>query len=174
MKKTGYIFLAVFLSVIEFYPAQPLSAAEMHMEMHNSTTVDSLAPAVHPRYPVGTAIIVKADHMSGMKNAKGTVSGVFDTPLYAVDYVNSHGEAVSNHKWVIQQEIQDSGSRSYQLGDQVTLLPGHMSGLGGSGVHARLVQTVKGPAYMIDYQPTDGTSPVIHHQWVTQNELQPR
>ena len=51
------------------------------------------------------------------------------------------------------------------MGDTVTLAAkGHMEGMGGAGVQAVIAQVVAGPAYMVDYDPTDGSARVINHQ----------
>jgi len=53
----------------------------------------------------------------------------------------------------------------------VTLGQGHMESLGGAGLSAVIRQVAQGPAYMVDYDPTDGGARVVNHQWVAEFEL---
>ena len=57
--------------------------------------------------------------------------------------------------------------------DQVILLPGHISGMGGEGARAEIVEVMAGVAYMVDFTPTDGSEPIFNHQWVSEEELLP-
>ncbi len=141
---------------------------------HGSTTdTDKLKAATTATYPVGTKVILKTDHMDGMSDAKGTVSGVYDTTVYAVDYTDADtGKEVKNHKWVIQEELKDSEGKTYNVGDEVSLNTGHMSGMGGEGQKATITEVVNGPVYMVDYTPTTGGSLVKNHQWVIESELE--
>ncbi len=140
---------------------------------HESTTeVKNLKVYDSPLYPVGSKIILNTDHMEGMMEAKGTVSGAYDTTLYAVDYTSGEtGEEVKDHKWIIREEIKDSQDKNYSIGDKVTLMTGHMSSMGGEGVTATITQVVQGPAYMVNYTPTNGEKEVKDHQWVSESEL---
>lgn len=139
---------------------------------HESTTsTNKLTKAENPKYEVGTKVIIDTDHMEGMNGAEGSVSGVYDTTIYAVNYKSSDGEEVKNHKWVIKEELEDSEGKSYAVGDEVTLKNGHMSGMGGEGMKAEIVEVVQGPVYMVDYKPTNGEKEVKNHQWVVESEL---
>ncbi len=143
----------------------------MDMQSMPMTPVDDLTPSVGPAYPVGTEIVLGTDHMTGMQGAKGVVSGAYDTTLYAVDYTASDGMAVKNHRWVIAEEIENGAVKTFAVGDTVTLGQGHMGSMGGAGQSAVIVQVVEGPAYMVDYDPTDGSARVTNHQWVAEFEL---
>jgi hypothetical protein len=140
---------------------------------HESMTeVKNLKVYDSPLYPVGTDIILNTDHMEGMMDAKGSVSGAYNTTLYAVDYTSEEtGEEVKDHKWIIKEEIKDSKDKDYSVGDSVTLMTGHMSSMGGEGVTATITQIVLGPAYMVDYTPTNGDKEVKDHQWVSESEI---
>lgn len=140
--------------------------------VHESTTsTDKLTKAESPKYEVGTKVIINTDHMEGMDGAEGTVSGVYDTTIYSVNYKSSDGEEVKNHKWVIKEELEDSKRKDYVVGDEVILKNGHMSGMGGEGMKAQIVEVVQGPVYMVDYKPTNGEKEVKNHQWVVESEL---
>ncbi len=151
--------------------ANPTPQPTMDMSAMPMTPVDNLTQAENPMYPVGAAVVINTDHMPGMMDAKGTISGAFDTTLYAVDYTDMHGMDVSNHRWVISEEIEGSADKTFQVGDTVTLGRGHMESMGGDGQSAVIVQVVQGPAYMVDYDPTDGSARVVNHQWVAEFEL---
>lgn len=49
--------------------------------------------AEDPTYPVGTEVILTADHMPGMDGATATISGAFDTTTYSVSYTPAEGGA---------------------------------------------------------------------------------
>lgn len=172
MKKRAALLIAfvMALSLTCVPGAQTAIALMMSGEM---TPVTMLTPAASPLYPAGTKIIIKTDHMDGMQGAVGVVSGAYDTLLYAVDYVSETGEWVVNHRWVIAEEIMNMTGRALAIGDVVTLGAGHMGGHGGTGKSATIVQISRGPAYMIDYDPTDGGERVINHQWVSEFEIEP-
>ncbi|WP_409291674.1 YdhK family protein [Peribacillus sp. SCS-37] len=54
----------------------------------------------------GQEVTILADHMPGMKGAKGKVDTAEKTTVYMVDYTPvSGGERVMNHKWVTQDEL---------------------------------------------------------------------
>lgn len=169
MKKLTSMLLAAVM-LISVFPA----LAHEGMDHHAVTPTDTFTPAEDPAYPVGTEVIMIADHMPGMAGAAARVSGAFDTVLYAINYTNADtGEEVLWHRWVIHEEIQGSGDEPWKVGDQVILLPGHISGMGGEGARAEIVEVVAGVAYMVDFTPTDGGEPIINHQWVSQEELLP-
>ncbi len=139
---------------------------------HAMTAVEDFTAATKALYPVGTEVVIDTDHMPGMQGAKGVVSGAFDTTLYAVDYTDADGAAIKDHRWVVSEEIEGGVDRGFAAGDSVTLKSaGHMESLGGAGLAAVVVRVVDGPAYMVDYDPTDGTARVENHQWVAEFEL---
>lgn len=148
------------------------NGAHGSMEMGLMTPVDHLNPAKNPKYPVSAEVVIDTDHMPGMQGARGVVSGAFDTTIYAVDYTAADGTPAVNHRWVIAEEIENSAGKTFAVGDTVTLGHGHMESMGGAGLLAVIVQVVEGPVYMVDYDPTDGGLRVIHHQWVSESELE--
>ncbi|GAA1376228.1 YdhK family protein [Peribacillus frigoritolerans] len=57
-------------------------------------------------YKPGDEVIVEADHMRGMKDAKAVIDSVQQTTVYMVDYTSTTGgEQVKNHKWVTESEL---------------------------------------------------------------------
>jgi hypothetical protein len=144
-----------------------------HEAGHGVTSpTDNLQEAMEPQFPVWSYAVLLADHMPGMKGAAARVSGAYDTTLYAVSYTRTDtGERTENHKWVIHEEIEGHGDMPYAVGDNVMLMAGHISGIGGEGAEAEITQVLPGVAYMVDYLPTDGSEPVVYHQWVSGEEL---
>ncbi|GAA1350092.1 YdhK family protein [Falsarthrobacter nasiphocae] len=52
----------------------------------------------------GSAITILADHMPGMKGAKGNVASSTSQTVYMVNY-EAGGMTMKNHKWVVEDEI---------------------------------------------------------------------
>lgn len=144
-----------------------------HSGMNHSGTGEvpaGLKEAEHPTYKVGSEVILQTDHMPGMQGATATIVGAYDTTAYVVSYTpTTGGERVTDHKWVIQQEIQGSGDTILQPGAQVTLDADHMTGM--KGATAEIVSAEQMTVYMVDYTPTTGGEKVTNHQWVTESEL---
>lgn len=147
------------------------SVTKEHMEHSGSGEVpDGLKVAEHPTYKVGDQVILKTDHMKGMKDAEATISGAFDTTAYVVTYTpTTGGPKVENHKWVIQEEIKDAGKKTLKPGTEVTLEADHMKGM--KGASAEIVSSEKTTVYMVDYTPTTGGPVVKNHKWVTEDEV---
>ncbi|ANS76792.1 hypothetical protein AWM70_21220 [Paenibacillus yonginensis] len=54
----------------------------------------------------GTQVTIEADHMKGMKGAKGVIESAEPTTVYMVDYKpTTGGPEVKNHKWVVESEL---------------------------------------------------------------------
>ncbi|RFU67497.1 DUF1541 domain-containing protein [Peribacillus saganii] len=133
---------------------------------------EGLKEAANPTYKVGSKAILTTDHMEGMKGAETTIVGAFDTTVYAVSYTpTTGGEKVTNHKWVIQEDLKDAGDTPFKAGDEVTLNVEHMEGM--KGAKATIDTAEQTTIYMVDYTPTTGGERVKNHQWVTADGLQP-
>jgi hypothetical protein len=129
-----------------------------------------LREAKNPTFKVGSQAFIKADHMPGMKGAKATIVGAYDTTAYAVSYTpTTGGPKVTNHKWVIHEEIKDASNKPYQPGAEVMLEADHMPGM--KGAMATIDSAEHTTVYMVDYTPTTGGQPVKNHKWVTESEL---
>ncbi|MEK4029557.1 YdhK family protein [Pseudobacillus sp. FSL P4-0506] len=146
-----------------------------HGEMSHSSsgeTPKGLKTADHPTYKVGSEAILETDHMEGMKGAKATIAGAYETTAYVVSYTpNTGGKRVENHKWVIQEEMKDAGSKTLTPGTEVTLVADHMKGM--KGASAEIESAEKTTVYMVDYTSTTNGEEVKNHKWVTENELSP-
>lgn len=60
---------------------------------------EGITEAVAPTYPVGTTVVLAADHMPGMNGATATISGAFNTITYSVSYTPADSEdLVTDHK----------------------------------------------------------------------------
>ncbi|MHA2789437.1 YdhK family protein [Corynebacterium sp. S7] len=129
-----------------------------------------MVAAANPAYPVGTKVTLHADHMAGMDGAPATVVGVFDTTTYSVSYTPTDGGApVTDHKWVVQEELVDPGQAPLANGTEVVLNADHMSGM--KGATATIDSSTQEPVYMVDYT-ADGMT-MKNHKWVTESELSP-
>lgn len=105
----------------------------MEHPMDGGPAPEGIAEASEPTYPVGTEVQLTADHMEGMDGATATISGAFDTYTYSVNYTNAGGgDPVTDHKWVVQEEIEDAGDERLTDGTAVTLLAKHMEGMEGA------------------------------------------
>ena len=130
-----------------------------------------IADATDPTYPVGTEVTVLADHMEGMKGATGTVTGAYSTTAYAVSYTPTDGgEPVSDHRWVVQEELEDPGDAPLADGTEVTLNADHMAGM--EGATATIDSSTQETVYMVDITTADGMT-MTNHKWVTESELAP-
>lgn len=142
-------------------------------EMHHSGSGEvpaGLKEATNPAFKIGSQAIIEAGHMKGMKGAKATIVGAYDTTAYAVSYTpTTGGPKVTNHKWVIHEEIQNVGAEPFKPGDEVVLEADHMPGM--KGAKATIDSAEKTTVYMVDYKPTTGGNPVKNHMWVTGSEL---
>ncbi|MFV0461456.1 MAG: YdhK family protein [Actinomycetales bacterium] len=131
---------------------------------------EGMTPATNPTYPIGTTVTVNADHSDGMMGSTATVVGAYDTYTYAVDYTpTTGGDPVTDHRWVVQQEILDAGDERLADGTQVTLAADHMDGM--DGATATIVSSTDETVYVIDYE-ADGMM-MTNHKWVVESELQP-
>ncbi|MEJ8304570.1 YdhK family protein [Saccharibacillus sacchari] len=153
-------------------PAAQSGDTDMHGMDHGSSGAmpEGLKEAADPVYPVGSKVVIRSDHMAGMDGAEGTVTGAYDTTIYSVSYTPTDGgEPVSDHEWVIEEELRSQTESVPDAGDTVTIEAGHMPGM--KGAEATVDTAEKGVIYMVDYTPTDGGQPVTNHMWVTESEL---
>ncbi|MDY0407174.1 YdhK family protein [Virgibacillus sp. 179-BFC.A HS] len=147
---------------------------EMDMDHSGSGEVpEGLEEAKNPKYEVGSKAIIESNHMKGMKGAEATIVGAFDTIAYTISYTpTTGGEKVTNHKWVIQEEIKEAkDDKPLEPGTEVTVEASHMKGM--EGATAKIDSAEKTTVYMVDYMPTTGGEKVTNHKWVTEDELSP-
>ncbi|SEP15609.1 YdhK family protein [Paenibacillus sp. OV219] len=141
--------------------------------MHHTSSGElpaGLKEAKDPTFKVGSEAIIKSDHMNGMNGAKATIVGAYSTTVYAVSYTPTNGgPKVTNHKWVIHEEIKDAGEKPFTTGDEVVLQADHMEGM--NGAKATIDSAEQTTVYMVDFMPTNGGEMVKNHEWVTESEL---
>lgn len=145
---------------------------EMEHNRHEEEPED-MQEAQDPKYPVGEDATVTDAHMEMMDGVTATISGAYDTTLYQVTFTPENSdEAIEDHKWVVKEEISsDDDSNDYEKGDEVTLTADHMEGM--QGQNAEITGIHEGPAYMINFEPNDGSKEFVNHKWVTEDELSP-
>lgn len=113
---------------------------------------------------------MNTDHMEGMKGAEATIVGAFDTTVYTISYTpTTGGEKVTNHKWIIHEEIKNASDKPYRPGDEVIVEADHMDGM--EGAKAVIDSAQQTTVYMVDYTSTTGEEQVKNHKWVTESEL---
>ncbi|USS91860.1 YdhK family protein [Fructobacillus americanaquae] len=150
--------------------AMAMSSSMSGMDMDESLPTD-LPNANQPKYSVGSKITLEADHMTGMKGAKGTVVAAYAVKLYEVDYQPTNGDKkVSGHKWLTKEDFSDM--MDHQVGDMVTLTSTHMAEM--KGAKATITKVVNGPAYVVSYQPTNGGKMVMNHKYLVESEIKSR
>ncbi|AJY76825.1 YdhK family protein [Paenibacillus beijingensis] len=149
-----------------------MSNSDMSGMNHSSSgeVPSGLKEAENPTFKVGSQATIKADHMEGMKGAKATIVRAYITTVYAVSYTpTTGGKKVTNHKWVIHEEMKNAGEKPFKPGDKVVLQADHMKGM--NGATASIDSAEQTTVYMVDYMPTTGGEMVKNHQWVTESEL---
>ncbi len=126
--------------------------------------------ATNPTYAMGTEVTLTADHMTGMKGTKATIVGAFDTYTYSVSYTPTTGGArVTDHRWVVQEELKDAGDKRLADGTEVTLLADHMTGM--KGAKATIDHSTDETVYMVDFEA--GAMTMTNHKWVVDSEIRP-
>jgi len=156
--------------------ASTSTAAEHSEEMSHNHAMDGGAPpagiqeAADPTYPVGTEVTLTADHMPGMNGATATISGAFDTTAYSVSYTPTNGdEPVTNHRWVVHEELVDPGEAPLADGTEVTMTAEHMPGM--KDAQATIDYSTQETVYMVDIDNEEMT--MKNHKWVTESEVEP-
>lgn len=57
-------------------------------------------------YKAGEEVVLNADHMKGMKEARATIDSAEKMTVYMIDYTpTTGGSVVKNHKWVTESEL---------------------------------------------------------------------
>lgn len=130
-----------------------------------------IVEAADPTYPVGTEVTLTADHMPGMDGATATISGAYDTTAYAVSYTPTDGgDPVTNHKWVVQEELEGTNGKTLGAGDTAVMTADHMAGM--QGAEATIDSSTDETVYMVDIDSPEMT--MKRHKWVVESEIQPK
>ena len=141
----------------------------MDHPMDGGAVPEGMVKAADPKYPVGSEVTLTAGHMHGMKGAKATIVGAYKTYTYAVNYTPAGGEPVRDHKWVVQEEIENAGSKRLADGTEVVLLADHMEGM--KGAKATIASSTDETVYVVNYT-ADGMT-MTNHKWVVESEIKP-
>ena len=133
---------------------------------------EGLQEADDPDFPLGSKVIIQADHMEGMKGAEATIIGAYDTYAYEVTYTPTNGgKHVDHHRWVIQEELKEADDQPLEPGIEATLEAKHMEGMKGATAIVEKVEDTT--VYMVDYQSTTTREEIKNHKWLTEEELVP-
>ncbi|ANK38490.1 MULTISPECIES: DUF1541 domain-containing protein [Staphylococcus] len=147
---------------------------EEHMEHKSENKVpEDMESTEESKFKKDDEVTITAGHMPGMKNAEATVKGAYETYAYVVSYTPTNGdEKVSNHKWVVNEEVADAPENGFKKGDTVKLEADHMPGM--KGAEAKIDDVNKTTVYVVDYRSTENDKMVKNHKWMTSNELKSR
>ena len=74
-----------------------------------------------------------------------------------------------DHRWVVQEELENVGDERLADGTEVILLADHMSGM--AGAQATIAYSADETVYMVDYE-ADGMK-MTNHKWVVESEIRP-
>lgn len=131
---------------------------------------EDMAESTDPEHTVGEEVTLTADHMPGMDGATATIVGAYDTFTYSADYTRTTGgEPVTDHKWVVHEEIEDAGDQWLEDGTEVTLAADHMEGM--DGATATVFSSTEETVYVVDVDTEDMT--MTNHKWVMESEFEP-
>lgn len=131
---------------------------------------EGMTPSAAPAHPVGSEVVLRADHMPGMEGAAATIVGAYDTWTYAVDLrPTTGGEEIRDHRWVVQEELEGVGEDRLPDGTEVTLLADHMPGM--QGASATIASSTDETVYVVDLV-IDGME-MTNHKWVVDSEIEP-
>lgn len=73
---------------------------------HRWVVQQEIRDAGSQRLADGTRVTLDPDHMEGMDGAQATIVSSTDEPVYIVDYTTPDGQTVTNHRWVVQSEME--------------------------------------------------------------------
>ena len=142
----------------------------MEHPMDGGPAPEGMASAEDPEFPVGTEVTLTADHMEGMEGATATISGAFDTTTYSVSFTPTDGgEPVTDHKWVVHEDLENPGEAPLAEGTEVVITADHMTGM--EGAEATIDSATEETVYKVDYE-ADGMM-MTNHKWVVESEIEP-
>jgi hypothetical protein len=142
----------------------------MEHPMDGGPAPEGITSDPDPTYPVGSEVTLSADHMEGMDGARARIAGAYTTYTYSVNYTPTSGGApLKDHRWVVQEELEDAGDQRLPEGAEVVLRAEHMEGM--NGAKATIASSTDETVYMVDYE-ADGMT-MTNHKWVVESELRP-
>ncbi|GAA4522759.1 YdhK family protein [Brachybacterium paraconglomeratum] len=150
-------------------PSEGGGHGDMEHPMDGGPAPEGMAPAEDPEFPVGTEVTLTADHMEGMHGAPATISGAFDTTTYSVSFTPTDGgEPVTDHRWVVHEELANPGEAPLAEGAEAVITAEHMAGM--EGAAATIDSATEETVYMVDYE-ADGMM-MTNHKWVVESEIE--
>ncbi|AIM26130.1 YdhK family protein [Melissococcus plutonius] len=121
---------------------------------------------------VGDQVILKADHMPGMKGAKASIIAAKLSNVYQITYTPTNGDSqVTHHKWIIQEEIRKAPKENYLLpsGYEFTCLATHMPHM---YLSKAIIENGRFDiAYQVVYEPVNGGGKLMQHKWFIDEEF---
>lgn len=135
----------------------------------NGEVPENLKKVESPKFPVGSKVIIQANHFDGMEGAEGTIVGAYDTTAYSVTYSpTTEGNPVSNYKWIIKEDLDGLGEKTIKPKTEVIINSDFMEGMkGASGV---IDTEEKTTVYMVDFTSKTGDQ-IINYKWLIESEL---
>jgi hypothetical protein len=129
-----------------------------------------MTAATDPKFAVGSTVDLTANHKPGMMGASATIVGAYDTTAYAISYTPTDGSpAVTNHKWIVHEELEGPPAEPAEPGDSVALTAD--GGESMQGAEATVDSAVGTTVYLVDIVMDGGTT--LSNQWVVEGEIRP-
>lgn len=143
-----------------------------HSDVTNSTWGEipkGLKEAKNPKFPVGSKVIIQAEHFKGMKGVEATIVGAYETTVYSISYTPTTNLAPKeNDKWFVKEEIKGFGDKTLVQGADVIINVDRKEGMkGAAGVIDTAEKTI---VYMVDFLLADGRQ-VKNYKWLKESEL---
>lgn len=138
-------------------------AASHEHSMDGGAAPAGMVKALGPTFPVGSEVVLQADHMEGMKGATAKIVGAYTTTAYEVSYTpTTGGPQVKNHKWVVFEELKPHADAA-----TAELNADHMPGM--KGADATIESETNETVYMVDV--ISGPMQMKNHKWFVEGEL---
>lgn len=154
-------------------PYEPKLDSEHNTEMKSipgDQGFSDYKAAAKPTFPIGSNVIINSAHATGMKGAKATVVGAFDTVAYSVSYTPTTGGAkVTDYKWLVNEELVDKNDVAFAVGDKVVTSASHQPGMKDAEVTIETIRPTT--AYAVDYVDTDNSKKINNYRWLIEEEL---
>lgn len=123
-----------------------------------------------PTFAIGSQVIINSAHTKGMKDAKATVVGAFDTVAYSVSYISTAGnQQVTDYKWLVNEELVDENDVAFAVGDKVVTSAAHDPGMKNAEVTIETVRPTT--VYVVDYVDTENSKKINNYRWLIEDEL---
>lgn len=122
----------------------------------------------NPKFPVGSKVMILANHINGMKGAEGKIVGAYDTTAYEVKYLPTTGGKKVIYKWLVDQELEGASGAPLEKGLNVVIRANHIDGM--EGASGEIVQSNESTVYIVDFTTTNGEE-VTDYKWLTEDEL---